>query len=42
VPYEVWLARPQLRARHWLTDAMQQCLTDEARAIEQRLRTALA
>ena len=42
VPYEVWLARPQLRARHWLTDAMQQCLTDEARAIEQRLRAVLA
>jgi DNA-binding transcriptional LysR family regulator len=42
VPYEVWLARPQLRARHWLTEAMQQCLTDEARALEQRLGSALA
>lgn len=42
VPYEVWLARPQLRARHWLTEAMQLALHDEAQAVQQRLRAALA
>ena len=42
VPYEVWLARPQLRARHWLTEAMQQSLREEAGVLMQRLRASLA
>lgn len=41
VPYEVWLARPQLRARHWLTDAMQRALAAQAEALQVRLSRCL-
>lgn len=41
VRYEVWLARPLLRARHGLSDAMQAALRAEAVDLQQRLRQIL-